>query len=290
MLLGGGFLVYRASTAGMGQVYVRAVEVDPEGDAAGWTNEVAVQPNQRSEPDVRLSWSRTIGLWIAAFFTFAIFSFLWGDNAIYKFAEAVFIGSSAGYAMVIGFWDGIIVLLFRRLTPGLMRDSFLPSVPDDATISWWFLVPLVFGLMMLWRLAPTGGWISRWALAFFIGATAGLRLIAYFESDFVEQIRSTIMPLVVMAPTWQVTLGHTLKNLTVLAGILTCIVYFFFSVEHKGVVGRVARVGIWFLMITFGAGFGYTVMGRIALLSGRFEFLFDDWLWIIDPVGKRLGM
>ena len=34
-------------------------------------------------------------------------------------------------------------------------------------------------------------------------------------------------------------------------------------------VGKVARVGIWFLMITFGAAFGFTVMGRIALLAAR---------------------
>jgi hypothetical protein len=34
-------------------------------------------------------------------------------------------------------------------------------------------------------------------------------------------------------------------------------------------------------MITFGAAFGYTVMGRIALLSGQFQFLLDDWLWIL---------
>ena len=44
-----------------------------------------------------------------------------------------------------------------------------------------------------------------------------------------------------------------------------------------------ARVGIWYLMITFGAAFGFTVMGRIALLAARVEFLFDDWLWLIDP-------
>ena len=43
-------------------------------------------------------------------------------------------------------------------------------------------------------------------------------------------------------------------------------------------------------MITFGAGFGYTVMGRIALLAERLQFLFDDWLWLIDPIGKRIGM
>ena len=65
---------------------------------------------------------------------------------------------------------------------------------------------------------------------------------------------------------------------------------FFFSIEHKGIVGKTAKVGIWCLMITFGAAFGYTVMGRIALLAIRLEFLMDDWLWLIDPGLKRLGM
>ena len=40
-------------------------------------------------------------------------------------------------------------------------------------------------------------------------------------------------------------------------------------------------------MITFGAAFGFTVMGRIALLAARIEFLFDDWLWLIDPNEQR---
>ena len=82
----------------------------------------------------------------------------------------------------------------------------------------------------------------------------------------------------------------SLQNLTIVVGVLSCLTYFFFSIEHKGVVGGVSRLGIWFLMITFGAGFGYTVMGRIALMAQRLEFLADDWLWIIDPASRRLGM
>jgi hypothetical protein len=82
---------------------------------------------------------------------------------------------------------------------------------------------------------------------------------------------------------------ESLKNTLIVGSILTCLVYFFFSFEHKGVVGQVSRVGIWVLMITFGAAFGYTVMGRIALLAIRFEFLFDDWLWLIDPTNQRIG-
>ena len=55
-------------------------------------------------------------------------------------------------------------------------------------------------------------------------------------------------------------------------------------------VGKTAKLGIWFLMITFGAAFGYTVMGRIALLAIRIEFLLNDWLWIIDPSQSRILM
>ncbi|MFO1008036.1 MAG: hypothetical protein U0929_18905 [Planctomycetaceae bacterium] len=44
------------------------------------------------------------------------------------------------------------------------------------------------------------------------------------------------------------------------------------------------------LMITFGAAFANTVMARIALLGIRFEFLLDDWLWLVDLEKQRLGM
>jgi hypothetical protein len=30
-------------------------------------------------------------------------------------------------------------------------------------------------------------------------------------------------------------------------------------------------------MISFGASFGYTIMGRVSLLIGRLDFLYNDW-------------
>ncbi len=68
------------------------------------------------------------------------------------------------------------------------------------------------------------------------------------------------------------------NNIVVFVGVLSVLVYFFFSVEHNGGVGKVSRLGIWFLMLGFGAAFGYTVMGRISLLIGRFNFLVIDWI------------
>jgi hypothetical protein len=43
-----------------------------------------------------------------------------------------------------------------------------------------------------------------------------------------------------------------------------------------------ANLGIIFLMLGFGASFGYTVMSRISLLIGRMQFLLGDWLGVIQ--------
>ena len=43
-------------------------------------------------------------------------------------------------------------------------------------------------------------------------------------------------------------------------------------------------------MVSFGSAFAFTVMGRITLLSERFEFLFNDWLWLIDPKGAHTAV
>ena len=45
--------------------------------------------------------------------------------------------------------------------------------------------------------------------------------------------------------------------------------------------GGAAKVGIWTLMIGFGASFGYTVMARLSLLIGRVIYLLQDWLEVI---------
>jgi hypothetical protein len=49
-------------------------------------------------------------------------------------------------------------------------------------------------------------------------------------------------------------------------------------------LGVGAKIGIWFIMISFGAHFGYTVMGRVSLLIGRVYFLYDDWVGTFSQI------
>jgi hypothetical protein len=281
-LVGGTFLAYRASTHGMALVYVRPID----------GRIVTVPPRERLTAGAAVSIPRTFGIWLAAFLTVCVFSFLYRDNPFYKLAEALLVGISAAYWMVISLWTVIVPNLLGKIAPDFISRTAMPGT--IANPEWVYWIPLILGIMLLCRLLPKGAWLSRWPLALIIGTTAGMRMIGYLEADFVSQIDNTILPLAVWSTNeangrafdfWQ-----SLKNITIVIGVIAGLVYFFFSVEHKGVVGKISRLGIWFLMITFGAAFAYTVMGRITLLAQRMEFLFDDWLWLIDPTGSRLGM
>jgi hypothetical protein len=231
-----------------------------------------------TEPNVSVSLWRTFGLWVAALLTLCVFSFLYRDNPFYKAAEALVVGVSAAYYMVVNFWAMIVPNLIGNLDPDFVTRTFSPDFEGERRIV--YVVPLILAIMLLWRLSPVGGWIARWPLAFIIGITAGLRLIGFLQADFVAQIQATIMPLIVRDD-GSFSFWMSLRNITIILGLLACLTYFFFSIEHKGVVGKTARVGIYVLMITFGAGFAYTVMGRITLLTQRIEFLVNDWLWLI---------
>jgi hypothetical protein len=280
-VLAGVYLAYRAASVGIGSQFV--TETNGRYTPASIADTVA--------GTAQFSLSRTIGIWVAALLTLGIFSFLYRDNPLYKMTESIFVGVSAAYWMVVGFWDVLVPNLFDKLWPSLIQSWSMPGLSPERDQWWWVsLIPLALGVLLLMRLAPRGGWLAVWPLAFIIGTFAGLRLVAFVQADLLSQVRSSILSVVALNSSNSLRLQQSIENFVLLAGTLVCLVYFFFSVEHKGTVGRISKVGIWVLMITFGAGFGYTVMGRIALLAIRLEFLFDDWLWLIDPYGKRLGM
>ena len=249
--------------------------------------------------------AETLGVWLAALLTLAVFSFLYKDNPFYKFAEHLFTGVSAAYWMCMAFWSQVHPNLFGNLwwPEGILRGwgefsyiwvdkvvvggaTYAGTALVDGTLSPAqiasaqlvnrvnpsYYIPLVLGLLFFTRLIPKIAFLSRWPLAFVMGMAAGLRLYVFLQSNAMEQIGSTIRPVLGTA-----SVAEAINNLIVLVGVFAGLVYFYFSREHKGIFGGISRVGIYFLMISFGAAFGYTVMARISLLLGRFVFL-KAWL------------
>jgi len=209
--------------------------------------------------------STSLSIWIAAFLTLGIFSFLYRDNPVYKLCEHLFVGVSAGYYVVLtmtsSVWPDMIEPLFRHFS---------------ANSNYLLLIPLFLSVLLFSRFFPRGDWLSRWPIAFILGVYPALRITGFGQGDVVEQIHGTILPLWVPGD-----LGTTIGNLLLISGLLCTLIFFFFSKEHKGALGGAARIGVYFLMVSFGASYGYTVMARVSLLIGRVMFLLDNWLGVL---------
>jgi len=154
------------------------------------------------------------------------------------------------------------------------------------------IFPFALGILLFTRFSARLTWLSRWSIAAMVGAYAGLAMIGALQGDLVAQVQANMIPL--FAPGSFAALGdaegadamvfaflRVLSNPLIIFGLISTLVYFFFSREHKGSLGVVSKVGVWFLMVSFGASFGYTVMSRVSLLIGRLHFLLSDWLQVI---------
>jgi len=228
------------------------------------------------------------GVWLAAFLTLAILSLVIKENPVYRFAEHIFVGVSAGYGIMNAFNQAI----WPQIAQGI-RDSkyvilklgtfnFLgQEVPFLTLGQVVVIVGAILGLMMLTKLeifgyvAPNLRWLSLYPLAVTIGIYTGIGLTATFQGFIFPQIQASFLPL------WTDNAFVTFSNWVFLIGVITSILYFFFSTEQKGIMKPIVNVGIVFIMVAFGASFGYTVMGRISLLLGRIYFLLHNWLHVI---------
>ena len=202
----------------------------------------------------------TIGIWLGAGLTLCIFTFLYKDNPFYKFAEHLYVGISAGYWAAMEWHNVFLPNLWKPLTE---QGKLL------------LLVPFAFGILLFSRFTKKFSWLSRWSMALIIGIYAGIAIIGYGSGDLILQIRANLLPL------WTGNWFSSLNNILLVVGVIGGLIYFFFSKEHKGALGAGAKIGVWFLMISFGASFGYTVMSRMSLLIGRVYFLMVTWLHIL---------
>lgn len=216
------------------------------------------------------SWSG-FGIILAAGITLALYSFLYRDNPLFKLAEHLYVGVVAAYELALVWYQSILLDVFNPL--------FRP--PPDTGVRWLVIVPACLGLFLMTRFVGKAVWLSRISFAFFVGLGAGLAIPRRVAAFIIEQIEPTILPFS------QASAGFgwaVLDPAIILIGVVSVLIYFYFSVEHKGVVGGISRVGIYFLMVSFGASFGYTVMARISLLIGRVDFLLEDWLNLNPPL------
>ncbi len=199
----------------------------------------------------------TAGTIVAGVLTLAVLSFLYKDNPVYKMAESLLIGVSIGYFLVITWTNTLMDILFEPFFGGE---------------NYWLVIPFILGLLMLGRFHNKTSFLSRIPIAVIIGSGAGVAIPAMLYARTMKQISATVVPLT--TPNGM----PDISGIVVIIGLLTTLSYFYFSREQKGVLGKTAKIGTYFLMIFFGTTFGYTVMSRMSTFIGRMEFLLTEFL------------
>jgi len=209
-----------------------------------------------------MSFVHFLELTIAGFLTLCIFSFLYKDNPFYRLAEHIYAGLSAGY---------YVGLIWRSV---ILQQLWIPITQDNHYI---LIIPGVMGLLIFTRFFEKISFVSRVSIAFVMGNTAGISIIQQLHGYVLPQTGKTISGIL-NAGNWSAMVGAWV----IFVGVISTLIYFYFSKEHKGALGVTARIGMFFIMISFGAHFGYTVMGRVSLLIGRVQFIVIDWLHLTN--------
>ena len=230
-----------------------------------------------------------IGVWIAAILTIAIFSFLYKDNPLFKFAEHLYVGIGAGYIVVVAWHNDIATNVIQPMKDGMI------AVQNNDPSGWINIInPImacVIGAFLFFPvIAPKFRWLTKYAFAFILGTFSGIKVAPVIKERLITQLSSTLDRICAVSSECSAqvaSITHTpepsalFNAVFILLGVLCGLVYFFFSLEHKGGIKIIAKTGIFILMIGFGASFGLTVMGRVSLLIDRIQFLLGNWLGLI---------
>jgi len=208
--------------------------------------------------------SMNLSVWTAFAFTLAAFSGLYRDNPVYKFAESVFIGVSAGYFASI--W------LFSVL---------IPVFDDTMSGDYILLVPVISGLLLF---IPSDGKRKYSKLIFMPSVFIVMLYLAasipvYFQAYVYEMIRSSSIPLISLAENGSIRWDLTINAIVSITGIVS--VLLFLVARHRkvnGFLSAAGETGRFYLLVAIGVSFGYTLVSRIILLMGRFDFVITDLL------------
>ncbi len=203
------------------------------------------------------------GIWLSIFLTFSILSFLYEDNPVYKLAEHVFMGVGIGIGTVEA-WYGVFK---PKLVDRLLEEQHL-----------WSLIPLVLLILLFFKLVPSLADWARIPIAFIVAAFAGVKLTGEANGRLVAQVSATMPDLPALYEkhgwwSWEADGAGVISGLILVLGLCACLLHFYFSAPHNRPMRAISRVGILVLMLSFGASFGFTVMGRISLAIGRAEDL-----------------
>ena len=200
--------------------------------------------------------------------TLMVFSYLIGDNPLFRIAVYLFIGVASGYAATV-VWHYV---LFPKLSQAL--STFNPFA----------IIPLILGLSLLTKLFPRISWVGSFAMAVLVGVAAAAAIGGALIGTLLPQAQAAIDGFDFRsAGSGPNALIQLVEGGVMFLGTVLTLASFHFSAgraadgapKRNRIIEGIAWVGRIFIAITFGALFAGVYVSALTAMIERLSFILN---------------
>jgi hypothetical protein len=200
--------------------------------------------------------------------TLMVFSYLIGDNPLFRIAVYLFIGVASGYAATVVWHYVLVPKLFQAL----------------GSFNLLAIIPLILGLSLLTKLLPRISWIGSFAMAVLVGVGAAAAVGGALIGTLLPQAQAAIDGF-----DFRSTEGGTNAFLqlaeggVMFLGTVFTLASFHFSAgraadgapKRNRIIEGIAWVGRIFIAITLGALFAGVYVSALTAMIERLSFILN---------------
>jgi len=210
-----------------------------------------------------------IGVWVGFVLTLMIFSYLLGDNILYRIAVYAFAGLTAGFVTMVTVES--VILPWLRVT--LLTPN--PSIPTLIV----GLLPFAIGLLLLGRTSRRYGRVGALGLAFVVGIGTAVALVGAVSGTLIPLATRTVEDVRLAETASDGSNIGLLNSVIVAVGVICTLVYFQYSARRvpgstdqtrRGLLVRaMSAVGQGFLVVTLAALYAGAILTGLTIFSDR---------------------
>ena len=162
-----------------------------------------------------------IGTLVGLVLTLAIFTYILGDNALFRLGIHIFIGAAAGYAAV----TAIMSVIWPHLLLPLISGSNLERL--------YTLVPLILSLALLLKVSPGLARLGNPAVAYLVGVGVAAALGGAVMGTIFPQVTASTNLLDLGAFPAGERIWALIKGIIVLFGTVATLAYFHYGARPR---------------------------------------------------------
>ena len=187
--------------------------------------------------------------------TLMVFSYLIGDNPLFRVAVYLFIGTASGYAATV-VWHSVLI------------PKLLDPLSDPTRLAW-TVVPLILSISLWAKLSPRIAWIGSLSMAVLVGVGAATAVGGALLGTLAPQAEAAMDAF------------SSIEGMVMLVGTVLTLAYFQFgakrtadgAVKRNAILELLAWFGRIFIAVTLGVLFAGVYMAALTAMIERLSFV-----------------